>query len=178
MNVGARIVLFLSSYAPLTVIYAVQYWARNWLIFGVACGVTVSSIVIADFLLSHVARSHAINPDIVDGCCQTGGEVMGYVASYLVPFLTLSLSDVRQVLALAFYLVVLGYLYVTTNMIAVNPTIQVLLRYRVYDVTLRRQGSQQLITRRNLHLKDELWVARIGSNVIIEGKVTVQPKAG
>lgn len=170
MNGVARLFLFLSSYAPLALIYAAEYWGRQWSIVWAACFAVFLSVFAVWFLLSRAAKSNAANPDIVQDHSQPGGEVMGYVASYIAPFLFLPLSDVRQLVMLSIYLSVLGYLYVTTDMVAINPALHVLLGYRVYSVRLKQRGAQRLITRHKLHLGDAIWVARIGPDLLIEGK--------
>src|SRR5262249_58430659 len=62
-------------------------------------------------------------------------QVMSYIMSYLVTFLSIAFSDARQLIALAAFFVILAYIYVNANMIHINPTLN-FLGYHLYEVTL------------------------------------------
>jgi hypothetical protein len=104
---------------------------------------------------------------VVAGYRKHGDDVMGYVVGYLIPFVGYSLTSRRQDIALLIFLLLLAYLYTTTDMIHINPMLH-LLRYNVYEVTfqqgiVRRVVTKKRVLRRDdeLHLvplSDDLWL--------------------
>jgi hypothetical protein len=79
---------------------------------------------------------------------------MGYIASYIVPFVTFPLNGWQQETALLVFLFILGIIYVNSeDMWRINPTLN-LMGFRLYEITLDQgKESYALITRR--HLKHE-----------------------
>lgn len=51
------------------------------------------------------------------------GEVAAYAVTYLLPFLTVFEGSWRDVLALALFVVFIGILYTSSNMVYVNPVL-------------------------------------------------------
>ncbi len=171
LNFPARTVLFLSSYAPLFLIYTILYFGVNDLISFVSLGIAVLSVALAVLLLKGLKSYMSADTRTIDQISQDGSQVMGYVASYLVPFVGVSLLELRQVLALVVYLIILGYLYTTTSMVYMNPTLQVLFGYRVYDVTFDGGYQARLIALHQLKKKDTVAAIKIGHSLMIQKDV-------
>jgi hypothetical protein len=76
----------------------------------------------------------------------TGGEVSGYLASYLLPFVTVPTPGWRDLLGYALFLLVGLVIYVRSNLVRVNPTLY-LLGYRVLAVRYGESKQQYLLTR-------------------------------
>ena len=64
-----------------------------------------------------------VNPEriTIKSCKRCDAEVLSYIVTYLIPFMAdFSKSDV-ELLALLVFFFVIGYLYVNSNMIHINP---------------------------------------------------------
>jgi hypothetical protein len=145
-----RLLLFLSSYAPLFLVLA--YLNRStpaaWLILGGVVLVSVTGLVL-------VFRSLSNNgPQIkVKRATPKDGDVMAYVTGYLLPFLDVDLSDTDQVIVSLVFLAVLGTVYVNSSMLFVNPLLS-LARFHTFDVTDENDDVYSVITRRNDFARD------------------------
>jgi hypothetical protein len=82
----------------------------------------------------------------IRGTEDTGGEVGGYLASYLLPFVTVPTPGWRDLLAYALFLTVGLVIYVRSNLVRVNPTLY-LLGYRVLAIRYGVDQRQYLVTR-------------------------------
>ena len=168
LNYGARTILFLSSYAPLGALLALLYWGRQDGVVVVSlCGVFLG-IVGSVWILMAGADAEPWSVKVVDYRLR-GDEVMGYIAAYLIPLVSLDLTDGRQRVAAIIIVALFWYLYVTTDMLHINPTLHIL-GFRVYDVTLEGSGNFRLIARAGLHRADLLHVVKMDAGLLIDRK--------
>lgn len=169
-SVGARIAMFISSYWPLELIFVVQYWGKQDVIAFTSLALCIlGPLALAGILWSTIRDKVPVKEQVVESRLR-GDEVMGYIAGYLLPFLATNLTDLRQLLSAAVFLGVLGYLYVTTDMLYINPALN-LIGYRVYEVTFEGQRVHPLISRKRprqgdavevVRLTSRIWIARAG----------------
>ncbi|WIG58311.1 MAG: hypothetical protein OJF49_001056 [Ktedonobacterales bacterium] len=167
LNNFARAVMFCSSYAPLALIFLVLYAGRDSVVAIVAAAVLLLGVSGLLWFL-HTAKTD-VEPatrTVVD-YRRRGDEVMGYVAAYLIPFVGFTLRDVRQDVALVIFFLVLAYLYVSTDMLHINPTLRCL-GYHVYEVTFENGRTQHLITKAEIARNDVVKVARMDHDLWIE----------
>lgn len=165
-NVGGRLLLFLSSYFPLTLVIFFlllnKHWKTSW---GVLIGGTACFLTLLIYLKS--LRTRAPIRVKVAEFKRRDGEVMSYIASYLIPFLTFSFSGWEQIVSLVIIFIVLGIIYVNSNMIQINPMLNVL-GYSLYEVTLEGGSVHSLITRQRPSRGQNLSVAKIGDDILME----------
>lgn len=142
---AARLRLFVSSYAPAFVIFAVRF---NGFALRLCCG-AVALIGVADSatILRRAVRKTLPYEIAISSVEDVGGEVSGYLASYLLPFVTVSSPSPRDLVGYGIFLVVAAIVYVRSDLVRVNPTLY-LFGYRVLSVTFGERGQQYLITRR------------------------------
>jgi hypothetical protein len=161
-----RIALFSSSYAPLFALlgYKNRHVATAW---EVLAGITVLS-VIALIVVMNSKRGERGPRLEVRHSRPKDGDVLAYTATYLVPFLGLNLSKSDDVVALCGFLLVLGIVYVNSDMLFVNPLLS-LARYHSFWVTDQDGHEYSLITRRT-HLDPGhiIHPAQVGRYVRIE----------
>lgn len=125
--------LFLGSYALLFVLLALRFTAP-WL--ELTCG-ALAFVGIADmvWIVYGVSARTAAEPVRLITVVDAGPEVAGYLATYLLPFLTVSEPTGRDVAAYALFLVLTGIVYVRSEMAQVNPTLYLLGRRVVHVAT-------------------------------------------
>jgi hypothetical protein len=108
-----RIAMFLSSYAPLFALlaYANRACATSW---HVLAAVAVASVI--GLAVVMVARRNDRGPRLIVAHSRPkDGDVLAYTATYLLPFLGLDLSRSNDIALLSGFLVVLGVVYINSN---------------------------------------------------------------
>ncbi len=165
-SVLARWLFFLSSYFPLSVIFCLLLWKQNcWAAVAVLFIGLLGVGGLAAYLV-FAKRLSAVTFKIVE-VKRRDAEVMSYIASYIIPFVTAPLGSWEQGVALAFFFAILGIIYVNSNMIHINPVLN-LVRYHIYEVTGEDGSPNALLTRRRIHRSDEVPVVIIGEAILLE----------
>jgi len=168
-----RCMLFLSSYFPLALIFFFLFveqqpvWAIVVLIIGL-----LGFITLVLYFFQFAPKLSSIQGRIT-GLQRHDGDVMGYIASYLIPFVAIPFGGWQQGVALLIFVIVLGIVYVNSNMIHINPMLN-LLGYHVYEVTLEHsEASHSLITRRRITKNEMMHLTDIGDGIFLDkGKRT------
>lgn len=158
---------FLSSYAPLWVMLGLRFhpcWLRIALIaLGIACGTYVA------FLLTRSANERPSNTTLtITG--DAGADVSGYLAAYLLPFLTVSEPSATDLATYAIFIAVAGLIYVRSGLMQINPTVYLMQR-KVLRATIPVQGTTKevfIISRRDLRVARTLNAERFSDRVFID----------
>jgi hypothetical protein len=161
---AGRVRMFLISYAPLFGILAIRF---DGLGLRVAC-LALMVLGLADFGQMSIrvperANDYQVTITSVE---DTGGEVGGYLASYLLPFVTVASPSLRDIIGYSVYLLVALVIYIRSDLIRINPTFY-LFGYRVLKVEYGQTGRQYLITRWEPPLNEPISVVDI-AGVIME----------
>ncbi len=135
-------VLFLSAYSPLFALLALRTYHKSTPMFILSCSALGIALVgLALFVVAAALR----NPEThrVLFAESRDGDVAGFAATYLLPFLAIFGANWRDVLALALFIVLIGVIYVQSRMIYVNPVL-IALGYHLYSVqtTTAPPGSE------------------------------------
>jgi hypothetical protein len=116
---------FISSYAPLWAMFALRFedaWLRVFFALLAGFGVLVAVV-----LLRRGRRERPSNtPITVTG--DAGSEVSGYLAAYLLPFLTVAAPSLVDGVAYFIFFMVAGVVYVRSGLMQINPTVYLLRR--------------------------------------------------
>lgn len=123
-SVFSRLMLFLSSYAPLFTILAIRNWDSRWVAAGLL-GVALASIV---WMLAFLRATRTLGVVTIDitRAASRDGDIVSYIVSYLLPFLAIDFDRPADVASLAVLLIVIALLYVHSNLIYVNPLLAAL----------------------------------------------------
>jgi hypothetical protein len=98
------------------------------------------------------------------------GDVLAYTATYLVPFLSVDLTSTEGIVILAGFLLVLGIVYVNSDMLFVNPILNIF-GYHSFWITDQNDHEFSLISRRVELDKDTVITpAKVGKYVRLEVK--------
>jgi hypothetical protein len=98
-------------------------------------------------------------------------DTMSYIATYLFPLLSVTLDTWKELLALALTFAVVGFVYVNSKMIYINPTLSLLLRLHLYEVGIEgRDGLHfSLLTRSDrFAIPATIKVVELGSGILFE----------
>lgn len=159
-----RLRLFLCSYVPLFVIGLIRF-ENLWV--QLACAL----LALAGALLGYtVIRQHRLLVSEVVRVAQTedhGPHVAGYLATYLLPFVTVAQPSVRDLAAYVLFLMVVAVVYIRSDMLQINPTLY-LAGWTVNAVTLGGGSHSFLIARRRPLPGTEHSVVRLDHTVFLE----------
>jgi hypothetical protein len=168
-NVLTRLILFLSSYAPLFMIIAMRGWEKSRTVGLVMVVVAIVSVIVLFLFLGVVSR---LAPDkiIVESVTSRDGDTMSYIVTYLLPFLAVNLSDVMDVGSLGVLFLVIAILYVNSNMIYTNPVLN-LAGFHVFEIHDANGKTSALISKRSyLRTGTEINAMSVGDYVLLEKK--------
>ncbi len=161
-----RIALFFSSYAPLFALlaYTNRSCSRTWITLAAIAAASVAALGTVMF-----SKRKERGPLLkVKHSRPKDGDVLAYTATYLVPFLNVDLTKTDGIVVLAGFLLVLGVVYVNSDMLFVNPVLS-LARYHSFWVTDEDDHEYSLITRRTeLEPGQTIAPAQVGRYVRLE----------
>lgn len=167
-NLIIRLLLFLSSYFPLTIIFFVLLRDAKptlaWSILGLG---SFGMVGIVLYLLV-VQRMNTLRVDIVS-VSRKDGEAMSYIVTYLLPFLDAASNTAEKGIGLAIFFLVLGVLYINSNMIHINPMLNIF-GYHIYDVELNNGDTYSLISKSNVRRGKSLSTVKVSNDVLLEIK--------
>jgi hypothetical protein len=166
-NLPTRVILFLSSYAPLLVILAIRDSFQNIYVTLALLSVAALSVVIL-FVYFRQAQSLASDAFLVKAIISKDGEAMGYIVTYLLPFFDIHFNEPANAISLGLVFLVLGVLYINSNMIYTNPILN-LGGYHIYEIESADGKKSSLITRRPyIRIGSELSAVQLGNYVLLE----------
>ncbi len=160
--------LFLGSYVLLFVLLAIRFQTW-WLVLScfVLAGIGLLNMLWIVFVVSRKTESEPIRiADVTDA----GSDVAGYLATYLLPFLTVAVPTVRDVIAYVIFLLVTGLVYVRSEMTQINPTLY-LLGKRVVAIKTDKGWSGHLVATSAPHVGDVVQAASLNALVRVESAV-------
>lgn len=121
-----RLPLFVTAYTPLFLILAVRFDNSRWLRI-VCVGLTVIGLALLLTFVLAVKRTPTARFQ-VESAKETGAEAGGYLAAYVLPFVTVSAPTARDVIGYGIFMIVALLVYVRSDLVQVNPTFCLALR--------------------------------------------------
>jgi hypothetical protein len=166
-----RSLLFGSSYLPMFPILMLLHWDAH-LVWVIVLGVV--GLILLAVTLWYFGREVKTMNHVSVRIIEKGGhdsDTMSYIATYLFPLLSVTLDTWKELLALVLTFAVVGFVYVNSKMIYINPTLSFLLRLHLYEVGI--EGSDglhfSLLTRRDrFAIPATIEVVEVGSGILFE----------
>jgi hypothetical protein len=175
-NVLFGFLLFLGSYAPALVIFAIRSYGQSCTMFVISVALTAVGVISTLVFVTFARRRGGYRVEVVS-LEPRNSELAAYVATYLLPFVTVLEGSWQEVASLAVFLFFIGLLYVRSGMLYLNPLLA-LLGYSVAVGTVKPVGAptnsdelvQQFMILRdpNTRIGDQVTVADITPRLIIE----------
>jgi len=166
-TVFTRILLFISSYSPLFAIFGFLYLRsclQASIVFFLLALLGCLSLI---GYLAHANKKAPIPLDI-QRFSSRDEQSMSYIVSYIIPFLAISTSAWEHQVALGCFFLVIGVIYVSANMIHINPMLN-LFRWRIYEVTTDKGSVHTLIAKGRHSGSKKLLAAKVG-DLFVESK--------
>ena len=139
-----RGLLFLSSYAPLFVILAIRF--QGAALRAVCGGLAAVGLAYLAVVLWVIPRAAQQRTYPVDAVRDASGQVAGYLATYLVPFVTVPSPSAADVIGYSIFAVVVLVIFLRSDLAQINPALYLLGR-RVVSITSGQQ-SYYVVCRR------------------------------
>lgn len=163
----SKILLFLSAYFPLLTILTFQYYEKYKLWAVIPCLIGVIAVVWLALFINWV-RGSAPRRAIVESVQHKDAEVISYLFTYIFPFLEFNTEDLFNTIGLSIFFLVLMILYVNSNLIHINPMLN-LLGYHLYEVSLGNGTVHTILTRRSRLVRGtKLDIVIIGDDLSVE----------
>jgi hypothetical protein len=163
-----RCMLFVSSYFPLTVIICILFATQQPILAWISLGIGVIGLILTYVYFFRIAARMTPIQEKITGRQEKDGDIMGYIASYIVPLVTFPLNGWQQVATLLIFILVLGVIYVNSSMIRINPMLS-LVGYHLYDVTVENDPeTYSLFTRRRIGRGEVVRIVDIGRGIYLE----------
>jgi hypothetical protein len=157
--------LFLSSYAPLFVILAIRF---QGITLRIACGVLAVLgflyLMTALWVIGRFSQSRLYPVAVV---ADASGEVAGYLATYIVPFVVIPSPSAADVAGYVILALVILSVFVRSNLAQINPALY-LLGWRIVSVTVNER-EQYLVCRRVPRSQGEIHAVRLAGLLIQKG---------
>jgi hypothetical protein len=165
-SVITRLLLFLSSYFPLSLIFfVILVQEHRYIAIGILA-VGSGGLLWMLLYLRKAQTLGAIQIEIA-GFHRRDAEAMAYIVTYIIPFLVIPFHGWKEGIALCIFFVVLGILYVNSNMIHINPMLN-LLGYHLYEITSEDGGVHSLVARRSIRHRESVTVVKLGDEILLE----------
>jgi len=169
LTVTSRLVLFVSSYAPLLALFAIlDSFGPGWP--SVACALAAAVSVLALWLVWTLVGRSAGNWQVLESSRNRDSDVMAFFVTYVVPFAAAQDANGRTRIALLVFAVIIAALYVRSAIFYVHPLL-LLAGYHVFEATTEAGRPIIVITRqRYLRQRETLWTTLIAPAVYREKK--------
>lgn len=172
----AQFALFVSSYFPLFVLIIVRQVSENseflhWvgfslesvgvfaLKFGLSAVLTLVSVVgLFGYWqtlgnIEEVAKNG--HPVVVTDVKNKNSEAIGYIATYIIPFLFQGFSGWYECLSVLFLLTIIYRIYINSSLLLINPLLS--FKFSIYEIAYDENGKNKngLIISRDKYLQDD-----------------------
>jgi hypothetical protein len=142
---------------------------RMWL--ELLCFGAAGASVILVVGLMHRRRHESPSDSEITISGDAGADISGYLATYLLPLLTVAKPSLRDVAAYATFVLVVGVIYVRSDMVQINPLVY-LMGWKVLRATVPVAGGVSkevfVFTRRDRRVGDSLQAERFADRVYID----------
>lgn len=178
-SILSKLVLFGSSAAPLLLVFGLlDTFGPGWP--SATCIALCAFFLLANgFLFYRLAKNRLGSATksqqyTVNFSQERGSDVMGYVATYLIPFAGFDASSWRGAIALLVFVSIIGILYIRTGLYAINPVLSVC-GFKLYRSLLEinpvQERSVVVLSRVQLPQKEgSLLAHQLGPDLLIAFK--------
>lgn len=158
-----KILLFLSSYIPLFVVLSLLHHTNK--IFVIAMVIIIAATLVTLLLLFKASEMEGNYPNNIIKFENINNVGLEYIITYIFPFLSMNFSDPGVLLALLIMFLVIGYIYINSDLIYMNPMLN-LFGYNIYKCHTEL-GNIIIISKRNIEEIKENKIIQLSDNVYL-----------
>ncbi|MGZ4053655.1 MAG: anti-phage protein KwaA [Bacteroidia bacterium] len=93
-------------------------------------------------------------------------ESVTFLATYIVPLACIDMDKDRSALMLIIILILIGWIYIKTNLFYTNPTLAVW-GYHIYKISSEKKKNITIITRKRISIGDDLFLKNIDDKIFL-----------
>lgn len=93
-------------------------------------------------------------------------ESVTFLATYIVPLACIDLDKDRSALMLIIILILIGWIYIKTNLFYTNPTLAVL-GYHIYKISSDTKSDITIITKKKISVGDNIYLKNIDDKIYL-----------
>lgn len=109
-------------------------------IIHISCSILILWGILTFWYLKSCLRSTPDKPITIVNAQKTNEYCLEYLAAYIIPLACFDLSDYKKFIVFMIFYLLIGKIYIRTNLFCTNPTLA-FLGYDVYKVTLKNDNS-------------------------------------
>lgn len=186
-----KLVLFISSYIPLYILLILKNFFERTTVEGqwlnienkiknaiwfdeindwAICVLIIATVISALFLWLVIKRKPSTKRYLVlDVSDETSNYYFNYISIYLLSCMGLSLNSIVDCFVFLFLMIVVGYIYISNNMMYMNPVIN-LMGYKVYNCVLESSHTNEdeiqsiVVVPKNMLIKKGAYILVSGKN--------------
>ena len=152
-----KVFLFLSSYLPLWGILLLLHWS-DWGWYRLLPIAAAVGGVAGIGLVRYWVRTTEVSSLRVEEAYRQDSDSVGYIVTYLVPFLVVAVPSTLYASALVLLFVTIMAVYVSSGLIYVNPMLTAL-GWRIYSVQTKDGIEAIVLTQRKILRKGDVLPA-------------------
>lgn len=189
-----KLILFLTSYSPLFVCIIVRqlYYNRSYLHFAgfdkmsilcllhkfglsILLGLVLVIVTLGTILFLKILRSSSKNGNnvTVKSISNKNAESIGYIATYIIPFLFQSFDQLGDIIPLLILLIIIYRIYVTSSLLLVNPVLNC--KYSLFEMEYEELGQRKqglmISPFRDIYESDNIKIYNIGYKLFYVNKI-------
>jgi hypothetical protein len=111
-----------------------------------------------------VTKGAPLLPKKITNLENINAETLSFLATYIIPLACVDLDKSRSLLILITVLVLIGCIYIKTNLFYTNPTLAVM-GFKVYKLNTLQTEAIIVVTKNHLHLNDYIYPRQIEDNI-------------
>lgn len=173
MREYVKLLLFISAYTPLFLILFIQYiqFLSPLFIVSILLLALINSVW---FVIFYISKSWTVSEYTVKKSVNRTSDALNYIIAYIVTFIGFKFNTWQDYLSLAILLVIIFFIYVNSDLIFVNPMLNVI-GFKIISVEVKEGGEIVLITK-NSTLKDDdkIAVKNITDNIYFTDSTKVE----
>lgn len=162
-----KIILFISAYTPLFLIFILRYLEVQMILFWVLICILIFLNSIW-FLLFKLTKKWTSKTFTVKNSVNRTSDALNYIIAYIIAFLGFQFEKWQDWIALIILLFIIFFIYINSNLIFINPILNIF-GYKIQDVETSLGEHIILITKKNkLEPDTEIQVKDFSENVFLE----------
>ena len=140
-----------------------------WLLFKIY----LLTLTLLIFLKELRSISKNGNNVIVKNISNKNAESIGYIATYIIPFLFQSFDELGDIIPLLILLIIIYRIYITSSLLLVNPVLNC--RYSLFEIEYEEKGDSKqgfmISPFRDIYESDNIKIYNIGYKLFYVNKI-------
>ncbi len=168
----AKLILFICSYLPLFIILLLNYWSNRLVLNIILISIVIFSLIswfILFYLLKDIDCTHGKVYEVIN--ISDESEIsLNYLFTYIIPFLSMQYDNWKNLLSIGIILFITLVIYVNSNLIYMNPMLNIS-GYSILKITVKRNDKIYqyiLITKsknKNIQINENINICEFCDNI-------------